>query len=130
MYINEIKDRNAFLMLSQLDLEEELINKFLPLVAKNHKPFVQHELKKLPLANVQESVNAWFNWVKQLATVEVTKLLNLITSVKGIYSIREECLAVEIPENWDSTWDAFSLPSVNFWAEFFQPLLTQRVKGN
>ncbi|XP_032451954.1 conserved oligomeric Golgi complex subunit 1 isoform X1 [Nasonia vitripennis] len=129
MYINEIKDTNAFLMLSQLDLEEELIQKFLPLVAKNHKPFVQHELKKLPLANVQESVNAWFNWVKQLATIEVTKLLNLITSVKGIYSIREECLAVEIPENWDSTWDAFSLPSVNFWTEFFQPLLTARVKG-
>lgn len=130
MYISEIKDRNAFLMLSQLDLDEELIKKFLPSVAKNHKPFLQHELKKLPLANVQESVNAWLKWVKQLATVEVTKLLNLITSIKGVYNTREECLAVEIPENWESTWDTFSLPNVNFWTEFFHPLLTERVKGN
>ena len=116
-------------MLCQLDMDEELINKFLPLVAKNHKPFVEHELKKIPLTDIQESVNAWFKWVKQLSTVEVTKLLNLITSVKGIYSIREECLCRDTPESWDSVWEAFSLPSVNFWLEIFQPLLTERVKS-
>lgn len=129
LYINGIKDRDAFLMLSQLDLNEELMNEFLPMVAKNHKPFVQHELTKLPLSSVQDSVNAWFKWVRELVTVEVTNFLKLITSIKGIYNIREESLAVDIPENWDSIWHTFSLPSINFWSEFFQPLLTERVEG-
>lgn len=117
-------------MMSKLDLDKELMDKFLPILVKNHKLFVQTDLQKLPLTYIQEHVKSWFEWVRQLATVEVAKLLNLITSIKGIYNIREECLAVDIPENWDCSWEAISLNSVNFWTEFFQPLLTNRVKGN
>ena len=129
MYINEIKDKDAFSMLLKLDMEEKLLNKFLPLIAKNHKPFIQHDLKNLPLAQVQEKMNAWFEWVRQLTNKEITSLLNLITSIKGIYSIREDCLAIDIPENWEFIWEVFSLPSINFWSEYFHPLLTTRVKG-
>ncbi|KAJ8688562.1 hypothetical protein QAD02_024357 [Eretmocerus hayati] len=127
--INKIKDRDASSMLAELDMNVELIHKFLPSVAKSYQPFVQHELKRLPIAVVQESVNDWFQWVKQLAAVEIMKLLNFVTSVKGIFSIREECLAVDIPEDWDSVWEVLSLTKTNFWMEFFQPLLTERVKG-
>jgi hypothetical protein len=116
-------------MLSQLELDELIINKYLPLVAKNHKPFEQYKLEKLPLTSIQESLNVWFQWFEQLTISDITKLLNLVTSVKGIHNVREECLAVTVPENWESIWETFSLPSINFWSKFFQPLITERVKG-
>ncbi|XP_011499095.1 PREDICTED: conserved oligomeric Golgi complex subunit 1 [Ceratosolen solmsi marchali] len=128
-HISDINHRDAIFLLSEFDLGEEMINKYLPLVAKNHKPFVEFKLEKLPLTSIQESIDAWFKWVEQLIITEITRLLNLVTSIKGIHNVREECLAVAVPENWDYIWELYSLPSVNFWSKFFQPLLTERVKG-
>ncbi|XP_014207402.1 conserved oligomeric Golgi complex subunit 1 isoform X2 [Copidosoma floridanum] len=127
-YIDDIKQQDAIFLLCQLDLDEELMNEFLPLTTKSYKPFKEYDLEKIPIDSIQESVKTFFDWIKQITLTEVKKLLNLITSIKGVYSIREECLAVSVPENWEHAWETFSLPSSNFWLEFFQPLLTDRVK--
>lgn len=128
-YINDIKKKDAISLLSHLDLNKELLNKFLPQVTKNYKPFEQYELENILVNSIQETIKQWFEWIKQFFTLEVTKLLNFITSIKGIYTIREDCLGINVPDNWEFAWSTFSMSSINFWLEFFQPLMTERVKS-
>ena len=116
-------------MLLQLDLDQDLLKKYLPAVTKTHKPFARIEFSGVELEDLQKNVKSWLEWTRSFTLSEVSRLLELVTSVKGIHIIREEALAVQVPENWDSIWEDLSLPGVNFWSEFFQPLLTKRVKG-
>ncbi|XP_023288595.1 conserved oligomeric Golgi complex subunit 1 isoform X2 [Orussus abietinus] len=128
-HIKSMVHLEAHSMLLHLNLSSELLNKLLPTIATNHKPFFGIQFKDLSLSEIQESINTWLKWVRELIDIEMTKLLNLITSVRGIYNVREEVLTVHIPENWVSMWKGLSLPVLNFWAEFFKPLLTKRIKG-
>lgn len=129
-FITDIKDQEAHCLLSQLDLNQDLLEEFLPSVSKNHKPFVQDVSANFPLSDLQESVKSWLKWVDDFSTREITKLLDLIVSVKGLYNVREEAVSVNLPENWNSIWEELSLPRISFWMEFFQPLITKRAKCN
>lgn len=115
-------------MLSQLDLNNNLIDKYLPSVTKNHKPFAKGEFTEISTAEIHEILENWFNWIKKFANNEITKLLNLVTSVKGIFNIREESILVNLPENWNNMWTDLSIKQINFWTEYYHPLLTNRVK--
>ncbi|XP_015609799.1 conserved oligomeric Golgi complex subunit 1 isoform X2 [Cephus cinctus] len=128
-YINSVTDLDAAFMFAQLDLDKDLVNKYLPTITKNHKPFTRGEIEDFSITTLHENLKTWLSWVKTFTTVEVSKLLNLVTSVRGIFNIREEALALEFPDNWNTTWEELSLPVTNFWAQFFQPLLTERAKG-
>ncbi|XP_011143993.1 conserved oligomeric Golgi complex subunit 1 isoform X2 [Harpegnathos saltator] len=127
-FITDIKDQEAYCLLSQLDLNQDLLNEFLPSVSKNHKPFVQDVPTNFPLSVLQENVKSWLKWVDDFSTREITKLLDLIVSVKGLYNVREETISVNLPENWNSIWEELSLPRISFWTEFFQPIITKRAK--
>ncbi|XP_032688873.1 conserved oligomeric Golgi complex subunit 1 isoform X2 [Odontomachus brunneus] len=127
-FITDIKDQEAYCLLSQLDLNQDLLEEFLPSVSKHHKPFVQDVPANFPLSVLQESVKSWLKWVDEFSTCEVTKLLDLIVSVKGLYNVREESVSVNLPENWNSIWEELSLPRISFWMEFFQPIITKRAK--
>ncbi|XP_014482277.1 PREDICTED: conserved oligomeric Golgi complex subunit 1 isoform X2 [Dinoponera quadriceps] len=127
-FITDIKDQQAYRLLTQLDLNQDLLEEFLPSVSKSHKPFVQDVPTSFPLTVLQGSVKSWLNWVDGFSTREVTKLLNLIVSVKGLYNVREEAVSVNLPENWNSIWEELSLPRISFWMEFFQPIITKRAK--
>lgn len=116
-------------MLSQLDLDQDLLDKYLPSITKLHKPFAKVEFASVSLEDLQKNVKAWLEWTRNFISSQVSQLLDLVTSVKGVYVIREEALALQVPENWNSIWEDLSLPDLNFWSEFFQPLLTKRVKG-
>lgn len=129
-FITDIKDQEAYSLLSQLDLNQDLLEEFLPSVSKHHKPFVQDVPANFPLSVLQESVKSWLKWVDDFSTCEVTKLLDLIVSVKGLYNVREESVSVNLPENWNSIWEELSLPRISFWMEFFQPIITKRAKCN
>jgi len=129
-FITEIKDQKAYCLLSQLDLNQDLLEEFLPSVTKNHKPFIQDVPKNFSLPVLQESVKSWLEWVNNFSNVKVTKLLDLIVSIKGLYSVREEAINVDLPENWNSIWEELSLPKITFWMEFFQPIITKRAKCN
>ncbi|XP_011699019.1 PREDICTED: conserved oligomeric Golgi complex subunit 1 isoform X1 [Wasmannia auropunctata] len=127
-FITDIKDQEAYSLLSQLDLDQDLLNEFLPSVTKHHKPFVQDVPKCFSLSALQDSVKSWLKWVNDFSNVEVAKLLDLIVSIKGLYNVREEAISVNLPENWNSIWEELSLPRISFWMEFFQPIITKRAK--
>ncbi|XP_053975491.1 conserved oligomeric Golgi complex subunit 1 isoform X1 [Hylaeus volcanicus] len=128
-YITKIQDQDAYSMVSQLDFNQELLQEFLPSVTKQHKPFVQDTPKNLLLPDLQESIKSWLHWVSEFCNREVTKLLNLIVSIKGLYYVREEAVSINLPENWNSIWEELSLPRITFWVEFFQPIISQRAKS-
>ncbi|KAK0180195.1 hypothetical protein PV327_005864 [Microctonus hyperodae] len=127
-YMKTIIDQEASTMLSQLDLNNQLMDKYLPGVTKYHKPFVIGEFTDLTMSDLHEKINSWLSWIKSFTKTEISQLLKLVTSVRGIYNIREESVALQLPENWTTIWKDISLPIVNFWTEFFHPLLTERVK--
>lgn len=115
-------------MLSQLDLNQELLKEFLPLVTKQHKPFAAHTFENFGILDLQKTIKSWLDWVAEFCNSEITKLLNLIISIKGLYYVREEAVSISLPENWNSIWEELSLPRITFWVEFFQLLITQRAK--
>ncbi|KYQ53960.1 Conserved oligomeric Golgi complex subunit 1 [Trachymyrmex zeteki] len=127
-FITDIKDQEAYSLLSQLDLDQDLLQEFLPSVTKHHKPFVQDIPKTFSLSALQNSVTSWLEWVNNFSNLEITKLLDLIVSIKGLYNVREEAISINLPENWNSIWEELSLPRISFWIEFFQPLITRRAK--
>lgn len=128
-YITKIQDQEAYSLLSQLDLNQELLQEFLPTVTKQHKPFVQDTPENFLLPDLQKSIKSWLEWVAEFCNHEVTKLLNLIISIKGLYYVREEAVSINLPENWNSIWEEVSLPRITFWVEFFQPIISQRAKS-
>lgn len=129
-FITEIKDQEAYYLLSQLDLNQELLDEFLSCISKRHKPFVQDEPRNFSLSTLQDNVKSWLEWVNDFSSHEITKLLDLIVSIKGLYNIREEVINTSLPKNWNSIWEEFSLPSISFWVEFYQPVITKRAKCN
>ncbi|XP_076229389.1 conserved oligomeric Golgi complex subunit 1 isoform X2 [Nomia melanderi] len=127
-YIVKIQDQEAYLLLSQLDVNHELLTEFLPSVTKQHKPFVQDNPGKFLLPDLQKSIKSWLEWVAKFCNCEVRKLLNLIVSIKGLYYVREEAVSINLPENWNSIWEELSLPRITFWVEYFQPIITEKTK--
>lgn len=115
-------------MLSQLDFNQELLKEFLPLVTKQHKPFAANGFENFCVPDLQKSIKSWLEWVAEFCNREITKLLDLIISIKGLYYVREEAVSINLPENWNSIWEELSLPRITFWVEFFQPLISHRVK--
>ncbi|KOC62140.1 Conserved oligomeric Golgi complex subunit 1 [Habropoda laboriosa] len=128
-YLTKIQDQGAYSLLSQLDLNQELLMEFLPSVTKQHKPFLVEGSQNFAIPDLQKSIKSWLDWVSNFCNHEVTKLLDLIISIKGLYYVREESVSINLPENWNSIWEELSLPKITFWVEFFQPLISRRVKN-
>ncbi|XP_017889785.1 conserved oligomeric Golgi complex subunit 1 isoform X2 [Ceratina calcarata] len=128
-YLTRIQDQEAYSLLSQLDLNQELLMEFLPAVTKQHKPFAVQTSENFSISDIQRSIKFWLDWVAEFSNREITKLLNLIISIKGLYYVREEAVSISLPENWNSIWEKLSLPRITFWVEFFQPLISSRVKS-
>lgn len=127
-YIEDLKDTDALTMLHCLSIDENLINKFLPQSMRDHKPFQNLSIVNISREDAQECIKDWLNWVKNFTYIKVSELLNLVTTIKGVYNIREEIFGLNFPSNWNTIWEEISLPATNFWIEFFQPLLTKRVE--
>ncbi|XP_071866705.1 conserved oligomeric Golgi complex subunit 1 isoform X1 [Bombus fervidus] len=127
-YLTKIQDQEAYSLLSQLDFNQELLKEFLPLVTKQHKPFVSNGFENFCIPDLQKSIKSWLEWVAEFCSREITKLLDLIISIKGLYYVREEAVSINLPENWNLIWEELSLPRITFWVEFFQPLISHRVK--
>lgn len=127
-YLTKIQDQEAYSLLTQLDFNQELLKEFLPLVTKQHKPFAANSFENFCIPDLQKSIKSWLEWVAEFCNREITKLLDLIISIKGLYYVREEAVSINLPENWNSIWEELSLPRITFWVEFFQPLISHRVK--
>ncbi|XP_074110677.1 conserved oligomeric Golgi complex subunit 1 [Cotesia typhae] len=127
-YITAIEALEAVNMLVYCDSDTELITDCLPDLTKEHKLFTQDSYFPLKFPELHEELTRWLSWIQSFTSQHVTRLLTVITSVRGVYNIREEAVAIQLPENWSNIWRDLSLPIVNFWTDYFHPLLTQRVK--
>ncbi|XP_015184927.1 PREDICTED: conserved oligomeric Golgi complex subunit 1 isoform X2 [Polistes dominula] len=128
-YIDAIKDDKVYSLLSKIDANKDLIEKYLSSVITNEKPFSQEGDDKFSITDLQECIKTWLNWLNEFCNTEVDKLFQLIVSVKGLYSIREEAVGINLPENWKIIWEDFGLPNISYWLEYFQPLLSKRAKS-
>ncbi|KZC12421.1 PREDICTED: conserved oligomeric Golgi complex subunit 1 [Dufourea novaeangliae] len=128
-YIAKIQDQEAYSLFCELDVNQELLKEFLPSVTKHHKLFIQDTPESFLLPDLQKSIKSWLQWVAEFCNHEVTKLLDLIISIKGLYYVREETVSINLPENWNFIWEELHLPRITFWVEFFQPIISQRVKN-
>nr|XP_012153451.1 PREDICTED: conserved oligomeric Golgi complex subunit 1 [Megachile rotundata] len=128
-YIKKVQDQETYSLLSQLNLDQELLKEFLPPVIKQHKPFAIETPENFSLPDLQKSIKSWLEWVSKFCNNEVINLLNLVVSIKGLYYVREEAVSINLPENWNAIWEDLSLPRITFWVEFFQPLISHRVKS-
>ncbi|XP_076395126.1 conserved oligomeric Golgi complex subunit 1 isoform X2 [Megachile rotundata] len=128
-YIKKVQDQETYSLLSQLNLDQELLKEFLPSVIKQHKPFAIETPENFSLPDLQKSIKSWLEWVSKFCNNEVINLLNLVVSIKGLYYVREEAVSINLPENWNAIWEDLSLPRITFWVEFFQPLISHRVKS-
>lgn len=127
--IESVAGQKSPTTLSLLKVDTDLTDKFLSPFAKSHRPSTKGEVDPVPEADLKININNWLSWVEAFVKREVSKLLDLVTSVKGIHNIREEALAIDVPDNWETMCRKLSLPNtVNFWGDCFQPLLTERVK--
>ncbi|XP_066581349.1 conserved oligomeric Golgi complex subunit 1 [Prorops nasuta] len=127
-YINNVQGFTIYSVLSKLNVNSKLIERFLPVITRDHKLATSEIKNEVLSSNFQESINLWLNWVKSFCINEITKLLELVTSVKGLFNIRENAINIELPKNWSLILQELALPKTNFWIEIFQPLITERAK--
>jgi hypothetical protein len=80
--------------------------------------------------DMRENVTRWLEWVRDFVQRQVTSLLSLVSSVRGLHGIREEASNLGTTENWDIMCQHLLIPrGLNLWDAYFQPLLTQRAKS-
>lgn len=128
-YLEQVQAEETHALISRLDVSQELMDQFLPSVIKHYKLFIPNSEHVFQLPDLRKNVQSWLEWVEQFCKREVTKLLNLIVSVKGLYYVREEAIGVSPAENWAAIWEDLSLPRISFWQQFFQPVITGRAKS-
>lgn len=120
---------DANVIISRLDVDQNLVDKFLPSITINHKPFSQDIQKDSSPDFLENSIENWLQSVREFCSSQIVKQLELINSVKGLHKIRKEATEVEIPPNWNEIWEDLSMKKLNFWTEFLQPLVTRRAKS-
>lgn len=126
--VKKLRNVKASEMLYDLDLDNDLLEKFLPSVTKNHKPFSKEDFVNVDRKEMAKILEAWLSWIEKLGKSEISRLLHLVTSIRGIFNIREETLGLESLENWNEISEELGLSRKNFWAVYYQPILTKRVK--
>ncbi|KAJ0175018.1 hypothetical protein K1T71_009159 [Dendrolimus kikuchii] len=103
--------------------------KLLPPSISNYRLISNKELQALAKEDITKCVQEWNVWVKSYIETNVQKLLQNITRVKTLHEIREGAFKIETPENWASICNSLSIPEVHVWCQYYQPLLTSRVKA-
>lgn len=102
--------------------------KLLPPVIANYKLTATKEIEELSKEDVASCVQKWSVGVKSYIELNVQSLLSNITRVKVLHEIREEAFKIETPENWSTICLSLDMSEEHVWCQYFQPLLTNRVK--
>jgi len=113
-----------------VDLEDSLATKFLPPVIQEFRPSTAEPVNPVSPGDMRQTVTRWLDWVQHFVQQQVTALLSFVSSIRGLDGIREEASNLGIARNWDIMCQQLLLPrNFNFWAAYFQPLITQRAKS-
>ncbi|CAG9764767.1 unnamed protein product [Ceutorhynchus assimilis] len=130
--LNNIVGENAAYTLSKLELPVTPLVSYIPDIIKQFRP-------KLKMSNTsgQENkqvdskiVESWLKSTKEKVQEGLKKNLQLVTTVKGLFLVREESLKIELPDSWSKVCADLQLPeNFNIWYYFFQKLITSRAEN-
>ncbi|XP_038114820.1 conserved oligomeric Golgi complex subunit 1 isoform X1 [Culex quinquefasciatus] len=126
--LNFITGENAQPTIGLIKSEDPKIIQTLPDIISRFRPRIQ--LEALGDERVGKHSNIWLQNVEKIATNQLSKLMNLVPSIKVLHDIRKLSLTVaKKPESWSSTCAELSLQeSLDFYSKFYQPLINARVR--
>lgn len=127
--MKNILSLDADKVMQLVDLELTPLLEYLPTLVKDFRPSCLEGHTPLSKEVVQSTVDSWLQSTAEILNLNLTKSLELITSVKTLHSIREKSLKIESKDNWKDVCSNTYLP-VNFtvWNHFFQPLVSKRAE--
>lgn len=128
--LKNIVGRDAPPSITLVDLKDSIPAKFLPPLIQEFRPSTAEPVNPVSPGEIRENVTRWLDWVRDFVQQQVTSLLSLVSSVRGLDGIREEASSMGTAGNWDIMCQQLLLPrSLNLWDAYFQPLITQRAKS-
>ncbi|GLV40211.1 Component of oligomeric golgi complex 1 [Carabus blaptoides fortunei] len=115
--------------LNLVDLDSSLLLEYLPTLVKNFRPSCTEGQTSLVKDTVEKSVNSWLQSTTDILNLNLSKSLELITSVKTLQTIREEAFKLESLDDWNIICTDTYLPNhFTVWQYFFQPLVSKRTE--
>nr|CAD7457115.1 unnamed protein product [Timema tahoe] len=112
-----------------VNVKDSVVYKFLSPLVQEFRPSTSKPLEPVSPDEMRDHVTLWLKWVQVFVQQGVTSLLALVSSVRGLQAIREEAVGVGVIEGWDDICQHLLLSQgPHLWANYFQPLVTQRAK--
>ncbi|XP_066149869.1 conserved oligomeric Golgi complex subunit 1 [Euwallacea fornicatus] len=130
--ICNIIGENAPPTLSKLDLPVTPLVAYIPDIIRQFRPKLSVSPKQPEKTkDIDKSlVEGWLKSTQEAVDGGLQMSLQLVTTVKGLYLVREESLKIELSEHWFQVCTDLHLPdNFNVWYYFFQKLLTARAKA-
>ncbi|KAK9679205.1 hypothetical protein QE152_g40204 [Popillia japonica] len=125
--LEDIVNENAPSTLSKIELPERPLLNYVPEIISQFRPKCSFTTSKEWKEDLENCVKEWLHFTTDTIDKALEERLELITSIKGLYIIREEALKTNIPDDWITICTQAYLPSdYNVWYYFFQKLITKR----
>ncbi|XP_046399880.1 conserved oligomeric Golgi complex subunit 1 [Ischnura elegans] len=126
--LNEIVGSETPKTFSILSVTNEHFHKYLPSIVKEFRPSWSPDKAAKSTRNSDERLTQWLDSVKTFLQEKLVSLLELVTSIKGLYAIREG--AWEVLSRSENKIVASSLPTGmengGLWEVLIRPLVTSR----
>ncbi|KRT83470.1 hypothetical protein AMK59_4619, partial [Oryctes borbonicus] len=125
--LENIVSENAPSTLSKIHLTNRPLLNYVPEIICQFRPKCSFINNKGSKSDLENCVKEWLRFTSDTIDKGLEKPLELVTSIKGLYIIREEALKISIPNDWVTICVQTYLPSdFNVWYYFFQKLITKR----
>nr|CAD7402535.1 unnamed protein product [Timema cristinae] len=112
-----------------VDIKDSVVYNFLSPLVQQFRPSTSKPVDPVSPDEMRDHVTLWLKWVQVFVQQGVTSLLALVSSVRGLQAIREEAAEVGVIDGWDDICQHLLLSQgPHLWANYFQPLVTQRAK--
>ncbi|KAF7280737.1 hypothetical protein GWI33_005591 [Rhynchophorus ferrugineus] len=125
--LDNIVGENSQPTISKLELPVTPLISYIPNIIKEFRPKLKLSLKEDAKSIKSARVKSWISSTQNSIQKGLESSLQLVTTIKGLYMIREEAVKIDIPENWNKICEDLYLPEkFDIWYHFFQPILTTR----
>ncbi|XP_030754438.1 conserved oligomeric Golgi complex subunit 1 isoform X2 [Sitophilus oryzae] len=127
--LNNIVGENSASTLSKLELPVTPLISYIPNITREFTPTLNLPLRSDSKLINKKTVDNWIKSTKESIEIGLNSSLQHVTTIKGLYLIREEALKIELPTAWSKICDDLNLPDYfDIWYNFFQHIVTQRAE--
>ncbi|XP_019759424.2 conserved oligomeric Golgi complex subunit 1 isoform X1 [Dendroctonus ponderosae] len=130
--LDSIVGPSAPATLSKLELPPTPLIAYVPEIIKQFRPKLKLTDSGKPNSEAIDAtiIHNWLETTQKIVQSGLEKSLQLLTTVKGLYLVREESLKIELCSSWGKVCGELQLPDhFDVWYYFFQKLLTARARG-